>query len=67
MMVPGASAIDKVLSTGANWGASREPVEALMNSAALIAMLPAVNNGWAFAAFVLLLAVSIYLGRRDAP
>jgi hypothetical protein len=39
----------------------------LMKSAALIAMLPAVNNGWAFAAFILLLAVSIYLGRQDAP
>lgn len=47
--------------------ASREPVEALMNPAALIAMLAAVNNGWAFAAFVLLLAVSLYFGRRDAP
>jgi len=39
----------------------------LMNPAALIAMLAAVNNGWAFAAFVLLLAVSLYFGRRDAP
>jgi len=48
-------------------GASREPVEALMNPTALIAMLAAVNNGWAFAAFVALLAVSIYFGRRDAP
>jgi hypothetical protein len=38
-----------------------------MNPAALIALLPTVNNGWAFAAFVLLLAVSIYFGRRDAP
>ena len=38
-----------------------------MNPAALIAMLPAVNNGWAFAAFVFLLAASIYFGRRGAP
>jgi hypothetical protein len=38
-----------------------------MNPAALIAMLAAVNNGWAFAAFVLLLAVWLYCGRRDAP
>jgi hypothetical protein len=38
-----------------------------MNSAALVALLPAVNNGWAFAAFVILLGVSIYFGRRDGP
>jgi hypothetical protein len=38
-----------------------------MNPTALIAMLAAVNNGWAFAAFVLLLAVWLYCGRRDAP
>jgi hypothetical protein len=30
-------------------------------------MLPATNNGWAFAAFVLVVAVTLYLGRRDAP
>jgi hypothetical protein len=30
-------------------------------------MLAAVNNGWAFAAFVLLLAVFLYFGRRDVP
>ena len=38
-----------------------------MNFAALISMLAVVNNGWAFAAFVLLLAVSMYFDRRDAP
>ena len=38
-----------------------------MKRVALIALLPAINNGWAFAAFVLLLAVSIYLTRADAP
>lgn len=37
-----------------------------MNPAALFAMLAAVNNGWAFAAFVILLAV-LYVSRRDAP
>lgn len=38
-----------------------------MNPAAVFAMLAAVNNGWAFAAFVILLVVSIYFGRRDGP
>jgi hypothetical protein len=33
----------------------------------LITLLPAVNNGWAFAAFVVVVAVSLYLGRRDSP
>lgn len=33
----------------------------------LIALLPAINNGWAFAAFVVLILVTLYLGRRDAP
>lgn len=33
----------------------------------LITLLPAVNNGWAFAAFVLVIVVTLYLGRRDAP
>jgi hypothetical protein len=33
----------------------------------LIAVLPAINNGWAFAAFVLVVLVTLYLGRRDAP
>jgi hypothetical protein len=32
-----------------------------------IALLPAVNNGWAFAAFVILIAVTLYFGRRDGP
>jgi len=31
----------------------------------LIALLPAVNNGWAFAAFVILIVASLYFGRRD--
>ena len=31
-----------------------------------IAVLPAVNNGWAFAAFVIVVVLSLYFGRRDA-
>jgi type III secretory pathway component EscR len=42
-------------------------VEATLKPTDLIALLPAVNNGWAFAAFVIGLAVYLYLGRRDAP
>ncbi len=38
-----------------------------MNPAALIAMLAAVNNGWAFAAFVIFLGAWLYFGRQDAP
>lgn len=38
-----------------------------MKPSDLIALLPAINNGWAFAAFVLLIALTLYLGRRDAP
>jgi hypothetical protein len=33
----------------------------------LIPLLPAVNNGWAFAAFVIVVAVTLYLRRRDGP
>jgi membrane protein implicated in regulation of membrane protease activity len=36
----------------------------MTQQAAPLAMLPAVNNGWAFAAFVILLVVSIYFGWR---
>jgi hypothetical protein len=31
----------------------------------LIALISAVNNGWAFAAFVIVLVVSLYYRRRD--
>jgi len=33
----------------------------------VIALLPAVNNGWAFAAFLTGLAVWLYIDRRGAP
>jgi hypothetical protein len=33
----------------------------------LIPLLPAVNNGWAFAAFVIIVAVMLCLQRRDGP
>jgi hypothetical protein len=36
-----------------------------MNPAALFSMLSAVNNGWAFAAFLIL--VALYLWHRDGP
>lgn len=32
----------------------------------LITVLPAINNSWTFAAFVLLVLVMLY-GRRDGP
>lgn len=35
-----------------------------MKPAGLIALLLAVNNGWAFATFVILVALSLYLNRR---
>jgi hypothetical protein len=38
-----------------------------MKPADWIALFPAVNNGWAFAAFVVVMAVTLYFGRRDAP
>jgi hypothetical protein len=38
-----------------------------MKPADWIALLPAVNNGWAFAAFIILMAVTLYFGRRDEP
>jgi hypothetical protein len=31
----------------------------------LLPLLPAINNGWTFAAFVLVLAVSVYLSRKQ--
>jgi hypothetical protein len=33
----------------------------------LILMLPAINNGWAFAAFLIGLGVWLYLSRRGTP
>jgi hypothetical protein len=33
----------------------------------LLALLPAVNNGWAFAAFVIVIVARLYLSRRDTP
>lgn len=33
----------------------------------MIVVLPAVNNGWAFGAFIVLVAVWLYFGRRDVP
>jgi hypothetical protein len=38
-----------------------------MKPADWIPLLPVINNGWAFAAFVIVLAVTLYFGRRDAP
>lgn len=32
-----------------------------------IAVLPAVNNGWTFAAFLVVVALTLYFGRKDAP
>jgi hypothetical protein len=33
----------------------------------LLALLPAINNGWAFAAFVIVVAVTLYFNRRGTP
>jgi hypothetical protein len=33
----------------------------------LIPLLAAVDNGWAFAAFVVVAVLWLYLDRRDAP
>jgi len=38
-----------------------------MNPTQLIAILPAINNGWAFTAFLIGLVVWLYLRRRGAP
>jgi hypothetical protein len=32
-----------------------------------IAILPAINNGWTFAAFIVVIGISLYFSRRDAP
>jgi hypothetical protein len=32
----------------------------------LIALLPAINNGWAFAAFIIVVLVWLYLTRRGS-
>lgn len=37
-----------------------------MKLADFISLLPTVNNGWAFAAFVILVVVWLYLDRRAA-
>ena len=31
-----------------------------------VALIAAVNNGWAFAAFVIVVIVTVYFSRRDA-
>lgn len=36
-----------------------------MKPSELIALLLAVNNGWAFAALLIMVAVSLYLDSRD--
>ncbi len=33
----------------------------------LVALIPTVTNGWTFAAFIVGLAVWLYVNRRDAP
>ena len=38
-----------------------------MKPADWIALFPAINNGWAFSAFVIVVVVTLYLGRRDGP
>jgi hypothetical protein len=38
-----------------------------MKPADWIALLPAINNGWAFAAFVIVVIVTLYFGHRDNP
>jgi hypothetical protein len=38
-----------------------------MKPAEWIAILPAINNGWAFAAFIIVIGISVYFNRRDAP
>ena len=45
-------------------GALRETRGAYMKPADWIVLLPAVNNGWSFAAFVIVVLVSLYLSRR---
>jgi hypothetical protein len=36
-----------------------------MKPADWIALLPVINNGWAFAAFVIVVVATLYVGRRD--
>ncbi|MFK4719745.1 hypothetical protein ABIE89_000845 [Bradyrhizobium niftali] len=38
-----------------------------MKPSDLMTLLPAINNGWTFAAFIVVVLVTLYLGRRDAP
>ncbi len=38
-----------------------------MKPADWIALLPAVNNGWSFAAFVIVVAVTLFFRSRDIP
>jgi hypothetical protein len=44
----------------ANRGGLMKPID-------LLALLPAINNGWAFAAFVIVVAVTLYFNRRGTP
>lgn len=32
-----------------------------------IVIVPAINNGWAFATFVIIVAISLYVERRHKP
>ncbi len=36
-----------------------------MKPADWIAVLPTINNGWAFAAFIIVVVISLYFSRRD--
>jgi hypothetical protein len=38
-----------------------------MKPADLFPLLGAVNSGWTFAAFVVIVGVYLYVGRRDTP
>lgn len=38
-----------------------------MTPAAWISLLPAVNNGWAFAAFVIVVVITLYSDHRGQP
>ncbi len=47
-------------------GFTRAQEDAMKLLTALITLVPAINNRWAFAAFVILVAVFLYRGRRHA-
>jgi hypothetical protein len=46
------------------WEASREPRRPILKPTDLLPLIPAVNNGWTFAAFVVAVLIWLYLGRR---